>query len=60
MTEEAIEARKNYMREYRAKNREHRREYMAEWRANHKDKIAEYNSRYWEKRAAQMQQDTEI
>lgn len=32
--------------------REARREYMREWRAKNGDKIRESNRRYWERRAA--------
>lgn len=30
-----------------------RREYHKQWRAKNKDKVREYNRRFWEKRAAQ-------
>ena len=32
--------------------REERREYFRQWRAKNKDKVKENNRRYWEKRAA--------
>ena len=31
-----------------------RNEYMKRYRAKNKDKIAEYNKRYWEKKAAEQ------
>lgn len=31
-----------------------RREYMRQWRQQHKDAVRESNSRYWEKRAQKM------
>ena len=30
-----------------------RREYIRDWRAKNRDKVREYNIRYWTKRAAQ-------
>lgn len=34
------------------KAREERREYFRQWRAKNPDKVRENNRRYWEKRAA--------
>lgn len=31
-----------------------RRDYMRAWRAANKDKVKEHNRRYWERRAAKM------
>lgn len=28
-----------------------RREYLKKWRANNRDKVREYNKRYWQKKA---------
>lgn len=36
--------------------REERREYFRQWRAKNPDKIRENNRRYWEKRAAKKAQ----
>ena len=36
--------------------REERREYFRQWRAKNPDKVRENNRRYWEKRAAQKAQ----
>lgn len=33
-----------------------RREYLKEWRAKNKDKVKEYNQRYWLKKAAELQE----
>jgi hypothetical protein len=31
-----------------------RNEYMRKWRARNKDKVREYNQRYWERKAQEM------
>ena len=36
--------------------REERREYFRQWRAKNKDKVRENHRRYWEKRAAMKAQ----
>lgn len=36
--------------------REERREYFRQWRAKNKDKVRENNRRYWERRAAKKAQ----
>lgn len=36
--------------------REERREYFRQWRAKNPDKVRENNRRYWEKRAAKKAQ----
>lgn len=43
MTEQALQARRAY-----------RREYSKKWRATHKEKLKEYNERYWEKKGREM------
>ena len=37
--------------------REARRTYMREWRRKNKDKTQEHTRRYWEKKAAEQEQD---
>lgn len=54
MSPEAKKARNEYMRQWRAKNRERCNEYMRKWREANKDKVREYNKRYWEKKAREM------
>ena len=49
----ALEARRAYQREYRAKNPEKQREYMRDWRARNKDKVRAYNAAYWARKAQQ-------
>ncbi len=51
MTQEAMEARRDYKRKYRAKNREKINQQQREWRARNPEKVREYQSRYWEKAA---------
>lgn len=51
MTPEALEAKQNYDREYRKKNRQKLNRQQREWRARNPDKVEEYKQRYWEKKA---------
>lgn len=62
MSENARKAQRDYMREYRRKERETmdertkeaQREYMRQWRRQNKEKVKEYNRRYWERRAEKL------
>lgn len=47
MTQEAIEARKDYKRRYRNENREKINAQQREWRANNPNKVRQYNEKYW-------------
>ena len=38
---------------------EERREYFRQWRAKNKDKVRENNRKYWERRAAKKAAETE-
>ena len=51
MTNEAIEARKEYMREYRKKNKEKVKAYNKKWREEHPERMAAYSEKFWEKKA---------
>lgn len=51
MTPEALEAKQNYDREYRKKNRQKLNRQQREWRARNPDKVEEYKQRYWGKKA---------
>lgn len=51
MTPEALEAKQNYDREYRKKNRQKINRQQREWRARNPDKVKEQKQRYWEKKA---------
>lgn len=52
MTDEAREARNEYMRNWRKKNREKVNERNRKYREKNKEKVKEYNERYWAKVAA--------
>lgn len=51
LTLQAQEARRDYKRQYRAKNREKINRQQREWRADNGDKVRQYNKRYWERKA---------
>lgn len=51
MTQEAAEARRNYQREYRHRNRDRINSQRKRWREENRDKVREYNRNYWERRA---------
>lgn len=51
MTQEAAEARRNYQREYRRKNRDKINNQRKNWRAENRDKVQQYNREYWERKA---------
>lgn len=51
MTAEAAEARRNYQREYRHRNRDRINSQRKNWRAKNKDRVKEHNRRYWERKA---------
>ncbi len=63
MTSIALQAKAEYMREYRLKNserlNEYQREYNKQWRKDNADKLKEYNARYWHKKALQAQDSIE-
>lgn len=58
LSEKAKQARRDYKRQWRAKNKEHvrayQRQYQNEWRKRNKDKVQEYNRNYWERKAVEM------
>lgn len=51
LSAEASEARRNYQREYNARNRERINNQKKKWRANNQDKVQKHNRDYWERRA---------
>lgn len=51
MSAEAVEARRNYQREYRRKNQAKINAKRREWRADNRDKVRRYNQKYWERKA---------
>lgn len=54
MSKEALEARKEYMRNYRKKNREHINKTFNEWKKSNPEKVKQYEANYWEKVAQEM------
>lgn len=57
LSKEALQTRREYMREYREANKERLQEYNAEWRKNNPDKIKAAQERYWE-RQVEKQKET--
>lgn len=51
MTNEALEAKKAYDREYRKRNRQRINQQQRKWRARNPDLVKAQNERYWEKKA---------
>lgn len=54
MTNEALEAKKAYDREYRKRNRQRINQQQREWRARNPDMVRAQNERYWQKKAESM------
>lgn len=52
LTLQAKEARRDYKRQYRLKNREKINRQQREWCADNPDKVRRYQAEYWEKAAA--------
>lgn len=51
MTQEAREARAQYMREYRQRNKDRLNAYARQWRKNNPEKVTSYTEKQWEKKA---------
>lgn len=51
MKQQANLMRKEYMRKYRAENREKLKEQQKNWRQNNPDKVKDYQEKYWSKKA---------
>ena len=51
LTLQAQEARRDYKRQYRVRNREKINRQQREWRADNPERVKEYQKRYWEKKA---------
>ncbi len=52
LTVQAQEARRDYKRQYRLKNREKINRQQREWRVGNPDRVKQYQRKYWEKVAA--------
>ncbi|MED4456176.1 hypothetical protein [Metabacillus fastidiosus] len=59
LTEEAREARRKYMKEYRSKNRERLLEKQREYYQANKEKYKKNNKRYWNKVVAERGENNE-
>ena len=55
MTKAALEAKREYDRQYRKNNRERLNEYQRKWRENNRDKQKNSNIQYWERVALNKQ-----
>lgn len=55
MSAEAIEARREYGRRYRAENRERLNAYKRKWRRDNPEKVKAYQESAWERAAARAQ-----
>ncbi|HDR3653132.1 TPA: hypothetical protein QCO08_005563 [Bacillus anthracis] len=51
MTEQAVIARREYMKKWREKNKEKLSSYQKEWRKKNKDKVVGYQHKYWENKS---------
>ena len=60
MTKAALEAKREYDRQYRKNNRERLNEYQRKWRENNRDKQKNSNILYWERVALNKQKEVEI
>lgn len=64
LSEQAKKQRREYMKKWREKNREHvlkyQREYMKDWRKENKERIDQYNENYWNKKAAELERGEKI
>ena len=53
--ERAKTQRREYMRQYREKNRERIREYQRQWAKDNPDKVKQHQENYWRNKAEQEQ-----
>lgn len=55
LSEQAKKAKREYMRQWREKNKDHVNNYMKEWkkRPGNEEKVKESVNRYWENKAKQ-------
>lgn len=50
MNSEAKAAKREYMRKWREKNREHYKRYQRSWRKANPEKVKQYQANYWAKK----------
>lgn len=53
----AKQARAEYQREYRAKNRERLNSYRRQWNKDNPDKVRKYQADYWNRKAEAKQKE---
>ncbi len=58
MTSDAVQARREYMRAYRERNREKINERQREWYKNNPEKVKKIRENYWKNKAAASNQAT--
>lgn len=58
LTPEGAAARREYYREYRARNREKLNAQRRAWYARNRDKVDEQRARYWERKGAATPEDS--
>lgn len=54
---EAEEIKREYLRSWRAKNKEHIRKYAKEWREKNKEKLKQYEEKHWSKKALEKNKE---
>lgn len=48
--DDRTKSRQEYLKRYRAENKDSINAYQRQWRAEHPEKVKEYNQRYWMKK----------
>ncbi|MBC9707242.1 MAG: hypothetical protein H9W81_20420 [Enterococcus sp.] len=56
-SKEAREARLEYLKAWRKKNKKRIKEYQKQWQGENPKKLKEYQKRYWEKKIAENKVD---
>lgn len=59
LSEKAVEARREYQRQYRKRNSEKILARQRKWRKENPEKAREYISRYWERKAQEAEEKEE-
>lgn len=50
LSQSAREAQREYMRNWRANNKDHLNAYMKQWREDNPEKVKQYQRNFWEKK----------
>ena len=58
LTEQAAQARRQYMKDYRERKQHKLNEYLRVWRKKNPEKVQQYNIRYWEKKARELKEQS--